>query len=161
MTKDIPEVRRRGRPPVKEAAPVVAKTEPETDGKPAKRRRRASVGGHAMKLTAPSREGYSRRWFNDINNRIADADSLAYDFVCEPGTKSTDVGSRVSRLVGTKPNGEPLRAYLMETPDELYAEGMAEKQAYNQRIDEAISAGLPTDQAVGLTPGEGSIKQGR
>jgi hypothetical protein len=159
---------RRGRPP---------KTDPKADwnidprediaatsGAPPKRRRRASVGGHALKLQAPARAGFQRRWFNDSDNRLAQADDLAYDFVHDPDAKSSDVGSRVSRLVGTKANGEPLRAYLLETPDELYAEGVAEKEAHNRQIDEAIMAGVDSTGQIGPkseTFGQGSIERDR
>lgn len=151
---------RRGRPPV---ADKTATTAGEA-AQPAKRRRRASVGGHAMKLSAPAKPGHTRHWFNDIRNRIAEAHELGYDHVTEQGIKTDGPGSRVSRLVGTKPNGEPLHAFLMETPDELYAEGIAEKEAHNRQIDEAISAGSPTDTPIGPaseTYGEGSIKRDR
>lgn len=134
----------------------------QTDAAP-KRRRRAKMGQHAMKLLAGARPGHTRRWFNDDGNRIAEAGELGYDFV-STDEKSTDVGSRVSRLVGTKANGEPLRAYLMETPDELFAEGLAEKEAHNRQIDDAITAGV--DLTGQLAPaseqyGEGSIKRDR
>lgn len=153
MTEFTPQPRRRAAP-----EPEVA-TEAST-----KRRRRASVGGHALKLTAPAREGYSRRWVNDQDNRIASAQELAYDFVTDPSIQTSDAGSRISRLVGTKANGEPLRAYLMETPNELYAEGVAEKEAHNAQIDQAITAGV--DHTGQLAPsgeqyGQGSIKRDR
>lgn len=126
---------------------------------PPKRRRRASVGGHALKLGAPTRPGYTRRWVNDADNRIAELDELAYEFVHERGIQTDDPSSRVSRIVGTKANGEPLRAYLMETPDELYAEGVAEKEAHNAKIDDAIRAGRDsTGQMDANTYGQGSIK---
>lgn len=131
---------------------------------PPKRRRRASVGGHAMKLTAPTKPGFSRRWFNDSGNRIAEAIDLGYDFVTETGLQTDDPSSRTSRLVGTQANGDPLKAYLMETPDELYAEGVDEKEAHNRQIDEAISAGTPTDGPIGPaseTYGQGSIQRDR
>jgi len=87
---------------------------------------------------------------------------LGYDHVTEQGIQSSDAGSRVSRLVGTKANGEPLRAYLMETPDELYAQGVAEKEAHNRQIDDAIIAGRDsTGQMVTETYGHGSIKSDR
>lgn len=130
------DVIRRGRRPAE-----LPETTTETTPSPTKRRRRASVGGHALKLQAPTRPGYTRRWFNDDGNRIAEAGELAYDFVRDPDAKSTDVGSRISRLVGTKPNGDPLRAFLMETPDELYAEGVAEREAELRAIDETIQNG--------------------
>lgn len=140
----------------------VADTATSPDAAP-KRRRRAKVGGFSMKLLAGERKGHTRRWFNDDGNRIAEAGELGYDFVTSDD-KSTDVGSRVSRLVGTKANGEPLRAYLMETPDELFAEGLSEKEAHNRQIDDAITAGV--DSTGQLAPageqyGEGSIKRDR
>lgn len=158
---NMPEVRRRGGRPPKVAEAAQTET-PAADT--TKRRRRASVGGHALKLAAPERPGYTRRWVNDDGNRIANAEELAYDFVSDPSIKSTDAGSRISRLVGTKANGEPLRAFLMETPHELYAEGVAEKEAHNRQIDEAISAGISTDGQFGSdseTYGKGSIKRDR
>lgn len=155
---------RRGRRKPEDTAQVVDAPEVEAKtGNPTKRRRRASVGGHALKLSAPTRKGYVRRWFNDDGNRIADADALGYDYVTEAGVQSSDPGSRISRLVGTKANGEPLRAYLMETPDELYAEGVAEKAAHNRKIDEAIVAGRDStgQMSPGETYGEGFIRSDR
>lgn len=143
---------RRGRPPVTETASGVAETPP-------KRRRRASVGGHAQKLAAPPREGYTRRWVNDADNRIANVGELAYEFVNEQGIKTDDPSSRVRRTVGTKANGEPLHAYLMETPNELYAEGVAEKEALNAQVDEAIRQGRYSEgHGDENTYGRGSIK---
>jgi hypothetical protein len=126
-----------------------------------KRRRRSSVGGHALKLTAPTREGHTRRFVNDDGNRLAEMQELGYEFVSDTGIKTTDPGSRVSRLVGTKANGEPLHAYLMETPDELYAEGVAEKEAANRLIDEAIEAGRDSTGRLENQYGHGSITTDR
>lgn len=128
------------------------------------RRRRASVGGHTLKLSAPVRHGYVRRWVNDDGNRIAQCEELAYEFVHEDGIETTDVGSRVSRLVGTKANGEPLRAYLMETPEEEFRAGLSEKEAHNRQIDDAIRQGVdPTGQLAPKSEqyGEGSIQRDR
>lgn len=146
-------IRRRGRPQGSYQMDA-ATPEPQAAQEaaaPTKRRRRASVGGHAMKLTAPPREGYQRRWVNDTNDRLAMMDELGYDHVSDASIKSTDAGSRVSRVVGTKPNGEPLRAYLMETPVELYAEGVAEKEAQiRERFEAATTvSGVPEDQRTG------------
>ena len=160
---------RRGRAPLrapaKPAAPT-AEVNAEAEATPIakdKRRRRSSTGGHALKLAAPTRDGYTRRWVNDDGNRIADSEELAYSFVNDKGITSTDPGSRISRLVGTKANGEPLRAYLMETPDELYAEGVAEKEAHNRQIDDAIAAGRDSTGQMSSTEtyGQGSITRDR
>lgn len=127
---------RRGRPPLSEKP--AAETLPDVPR--VGRRRRASVGGHALKLKAPVREGYVRRWVNDDGNRVANARELAYDFVLDTSIQGTGEGSRVSRLVGTKANGEPLRAYLMETPVEEYGAGLDEKEAHLKEIDAAMHA---------------------
>jgi hypothetical protein len=166
------EPKRRGRPPANQTAIASGDIEVgdmlvrNDDGtvSAAKRRRRASVGGHALKLEAPTRAGFVRRWVNDDNNRIAKADDLAYDFVTDTSIQGTGEGSRVSRLVGTKPNGEPLRAYLMETPVEEYQAGLAEKEAVNRQIDDAITRGEDsTDQLAPKAEqyGSGSITQDR
>lgn len=137
MTEDDTNPVRRGRPPVREKTA----TEAENLSTPrVGRRRRASVGGHALKLSAPVREGYVRRWVNDDGNRLAQASELAYDFVEDSAIQSSGEGSRVSRLVGTKANGEPLRAYLMETPVEEYRAGAEEKEAHLKQIDDAMHA---------------------
>lgn len=94
-----------------------------------------------MKLQAPERKGFVRRWFNDLGNRLADAGEFAYDYVTDKGVQSSDPSSRISRLVGTKATGEPLRAYLMETPDELYAEGVTEREQIHSQVDQAIVKG--------------------
>jgi len=137
MTEEDTNPVRRGRPPVKDKAA----SEAENLATPrVGRRRRASVGGHALKLSAPPREGFVRRWVNDKDNRLAEAQELAYDFVEDPSIKSNGEGSKVSRLVGTKANGEPLRAYLMETPVEEFRAGTKEKEAHLKELDEAMHA---------------------
>jgi hypothetical protein len=95
---------------------------------------------------------------NDDGNRIAQMRELGYEFVSETGIQTADPGSHVTRLVGTKANGEPLHAHLMETPDELYAEGVAEKEAANRLIDEAITAGRDSTGRLENQYGHGSIK---
>lgn len=133
----------------------------QTASGPVTRRRRASVGGHMLKLDAPLRPGFTRRWFNDDGNRIADAHELGYDHVQEAGVETTDLGSQVSRLVGTKANGEPLRAYLMETPEELFSQGLAEKEARNRIVDDAIVSGFDSTGQMSSsdTYGHGSIQR--
>lgn len=151
--------------PTRAAVPAqpIADTASATPAAPSEtptRRRRASVGGHALRLDAPQKEGWTRRWFNDDANRIADAGELGYSHVSDTGIKSSGPGSVVSRLVGTKANGEPKSAFLMETPNELYAEGLAEKEAHNRQIDDAIKAGRDSTGQMPSTEtyGHGSIQ---
>lgn len=172
---DYSPTRRRGRQPAEapaeapvSLAAVVPTMQQDTSAEKApKRRRRASVGGFALKLGATVRKGFVRRWFNDKDNRLAEAEELGYEHVTETGLKTSSPGSRVSRLVGTKANGEPLHAFLMETPDELYAEGMAEREAVARQVDEAIRAGKATSDGQmsqipdGETFGHGEIRSDR
>ena len=153
--------RRRGRPPAS-ATSAQVEVAPKTDTPPA-RRRRTSVGQAALKLSAPARPGFVRRWFNDDNNRIATAHELAYEHVTDQGVKSSSSDTRISRLVGTKANGEPLRAFLMETPEAEYAEGNNEREAHNRMVDEAISAGRDStgQMTQSETYGRGSIQRDR
>lgn len=149
---------RRGRPPLTVNTTAIDKP-PVVAG----RRRRASVGGHALKLAAPERPGFIRRWVNDEGNKVANAESLAYEFVADTSIPGTGEGSRVSRLVGTQANGNPLRAFLMETPVEEFQAGSAEKEAHNAEIDQAILRGVDSTGQLGPaseTYGEGSIKRG-
>lgn len=162
------EIRRRGRPPMDRGPQIEGGSEIGGDAAttPTKRRRRASVGGQRMKLQAPPREGFVRRWVNDDGNRIAEAQELAYDHVTERGIDSSSADSRVSRLVGTKANGEPLRAFLMETPAEEYALGMSDKEATARLTDEAIAAGRDSTGQMSSVPasetyGRGSIQRDR
>ena len=156
MVNDTLAPRRRGRPPVE--AETAAPDAPEVPT----RRRRAKIGEFAMKLGAPERPGFVRRWFNDNKNRIAEGEELAYDFVTDKGVKSTDPSSRISRIVGSGENGEPLRSYLMETPEEFYQEGLAEKEAKNRQVDDAIAAGRDsTGQHPDTHAGRGSIERDR
>jgi hypothetical protein len=166
MTDDFPAAftpaPRRGRPPNNPNSP--ADTAPEAAPAPTSRRRRSQVGDFAMKLLAPARPGFMRRWFNDKDNRIADAGELAYDHVMQAGIETSDPGARISRLVGTKPNGEPMRAYLMETPTELYAEGVAERESHNRLVEQAILDGRDSTGKMGTDApiyGQGSIQRDR
>lgn len=167
MTEEAP--RRRGRPPAERgpgANPAPAVSAGPSAAEPAKRRRRAPVGGLRLKLDAPARPGFVRRWFNDEGNRIAEAGELAYDHVTQDGVQTSAVDSRISRLVGTKANGEPLRAFLMETPVEEYAAGQADKEATARQVDEAIEAGRDSTGQMSSIPqsevyGQGSITRDR
>lgn len=142
---DIP--KRRGRPPNPAIqAQLPPKPEPvaqaaETGDELPKRRRRAKVGGLSMRLHAPEREGFKRRWANDDGNRIAELHELGYEPVSDSGIETHSPGSVASRLVGTSKGGSGLKAILMETPDELYAEGRAELEELHSQVDQAIVKG--------------------
>lgn len=157
-----PQMRRRG-PQTESDQPV---SDAATTAQPTTRRRRGALGGQRLKLQAPERPGYVRRWVNDDGNRIAEAKELAYDHVTDSGIDTSSADSRISRLVGTKPNGEPLRAFLMETPADEYAAGVADKEVHARQVDEAIAAGRDSTGQMSSVPeaetyGRGSIQRDR
>jgi hypothetical protein len=112
------------------------------------RRRRASVGGFQTRLDAPQKPGMVMRWVNDVPGRIAKMQSeMAYDFA-ERETRTDGEGSRIARFAGTGPNGEPIMAYLMETPVEEYEVGVKEKEERLKPFEEAINRGEDTTGRV-------------
>lgn len=116
------------------------------------RRSRASAGGFGLKLDAPQRAGWTRRWVNTADPmRVAQMEELGYAPVAEraaEGTARTDgLGTRIARLAGKTDEGAPFQAILMETPDKLYGQGVAEKEAERARFDEAINRGSFVEDA--------------
>lgn len=90
-------------------------------------------------------------WFNDQDGRIERAQDAGYEFVKpdevrgvgdrEVNSGNTDLNSKVSRVVGRGEGGNPIRAYLMKLPLDLYNQDKAEKQKVNDLVDNAIRAG--------------------
>lgn len=158
---------------VLEVAPIVAPREEAAEGEavsPARRRKRANMGGYTLRLDAPERPGYVRRWVNDDGSGRPERLNvdLAYDFVHADDIKGDGLGRRISRVVGSKRNGEPMHAYLMETPEEEYAVGVAEKEDRLKPFEEAIRSGKDTTgelkEAETYRPGSGSsisVSRGR
>lgn len=132
-------------------------TQEETQATPKhNRRKRASVGGFQTRLDAPQKKGMVMRWVNDEPGRVPKMHDLGYDFA-ERETRSDDLGTRISRHVGTHPNGEPKVAYLMETPEKEYQIGVEEKEQRLKPFEEAIARGEDTTGKVqdAYVPGGG------
>ncbi len=108
---------------------------------PTRRRKRADVGGQHLKLAAPSRPGFHRRWVEGKPGRLAFFQELAYEFVTDPSIKSDSTDSRVSRLVGTQVGGAPRYDFLMECPDSEYQAGIEEKEEARRPFEQAINRG--------------------
>jgi len=148
MTDETYTAPRRGRPPMSRED-VTTQEAPMDAVPPRTRRKRDPVGGFKQRLDAPQRAGYQRRWVNDdgVRPELLHTD-LAYDFVIEPNTDTHGQGTRVSRVVGRKASGEPQYAYLMETPVEEYAVGVAEKEDRLKPFEEAIRSNQDTTGAL-------------
>ena len=147
-----------------QGAPVAiesAAAEPVAGAVPVKeRRRRPNTGGHRLKLAASGKVGETRRWSNDDGDTIARRQELGYEFVSDTGVKTDQPGSRIARRVGTQEDGSPLYAYLMETPDQLYQQGLDEREREDAKVDAAIQAGRDVTGRLSSTEsyGQGSIK---
>lgn len=111
------------------------------------RRQRASTGGFQTRLDAPQKKGMVMRWVNDEPGRIQRMHELGYDFA-DRETRTDGQGTRVERLVGTHPNGEPKKAFLMETPEDQFEIGVREKEERLKPFEEAITAGQDTTGKV-------------
>lgn len=135
-----------------EAAPVTTEKVETVVVPPVKaaRRERVPFGGTRMKLSFPDKPGKVRRWVNDVGGRCQLAENGGYDFVTDEGMKigdtavgsgNQDMGSRVSRIVGTNADGSPMRAFLMEIDKDTYDGDQNEKQKPLDLIDAQIRGG--------------------
>lgn len=100
------------------------------------RRTRKPLGTTEQKLAYAPRQGFVRRWFNDMPGRVSRA-------VEEGGwTHVLDAkGKNVERVVGVKPEGGALAAFLLELPEEWYREDMAAQQAAIDAKEQSMRRG--------------------
>jgi hypothetical protein len=112
------------------------------------RRRRASTGGFRLKLDAEERPGFVRRFVNADPLRIKEMQELGYSVVggASDGRKRTDgLGTTIARHAGKDDTGKAYQAVLMETPDDLYRQGVTEKEDGRKAFEDTIRRGLKTD----------------
>lgn len=116
------------------------------------RKERVPFGVPQSRLTVANQEpGFIYRWVNDDGRgRLDRALAGGYEFAptvtgqkVGSGTAdgNSDVGSRVSRIVGTQEGGAGMRAYLMRIKREWYIEDQRAKQAQVDEVDKAIRRG--------------------
>lgn len=112
----------------------------------ADRERAEDLGGLRLKLSVQGRiEGYHLYWENDQDGAIETLLFEGFEFA-EPAevkmqsafVADADLGNRVSRYVGRKEDGSPLRAYLMKCPDEIWETREQRRYAQADNWDAAI-----------------------
>jgi hypothetical protein len=123
---------------------------------------RVPLGVARSKLTVAGRPGYVRRWINDYDGRLQNAQDGGYEFVMNDTVKqigdadvdneNRDLGSRVSRVVD-KTTGQ--RAYLMEIKAEFYEEDQAAKIAKVEETDKRIRKGKLEEVEESYVPDQG------
>lgn len=121
----------------------------ESERKSPPRERKASMGGMRLKLSVNgSVEGYHLYWENDEDGAIETLLYEGFDFVTpievdmeSAIVQDSDLGNRISRYVGKKADGTPLRAYLLKCPDEVWSNRESDRYAIADSRDRDIRAG--------------------
>lgn len=94
----------------------------------AAREREPDLGGQRLRLSVIGEiPGHHMYWANDEAGEIEQLIFDGFDFV-EPGevqraselVADMDLGNRISRYVGRREDGSPLRAYLMKAPQAIW-----------------------------------------
>lgn len=100
--------------------------------------------------------GYHVHWFNDVDNRIFEAQNAAYEFVtyAEIGAErsryqAADGDDRVSMRVGVEPHGSPIKAYLMKVRQEYFEEDEESKLEQDRRVMSNMTAGVTEESSKG------------
>ncbi len=115
----------------------------ETERLEKRRRERKPFGSQMQKLARPEREGYYRRWINDIPGRIQRALDAGFTHV------NDETGKPDKTVVGVQEGGQSLYAFFMETPQEWHDEDMAEEQRKVDEMERSIKEGR-----VNIKPGD-------
>lgn len=122
---------------------------------------RVPLGVARSKLSVPARPGYVRRWVNDTEGRLLQAQQGGYQYATDQSlqigspdvdNENRDLGARVSRVVD-KATGQ--KAYLMEIKEEFYREDQAFKQKAVKAKDDLIKNGKLDDDADRYVPDRG------
>ena len=120
---------------------------PSTAKAEIEKRSRVPVGTSELRLEAPDRPGYMRRWVSDIKNRLQRFERGGYEFVQTDAEESSGVhgqtsDSRVRQVVGRAEGGQPIYGYLMEIRRELYDEDQAKKASELEEQDAELRCGV-------------------
>lgn len=109
-------------------AAIVARREASRDASEAQRTRPHQLGGVRLKLEVFNAiPGSHLYWANDQNNEVEMLLEEGFDMVRpdEVGmaariVQDADISNCVSKFVGTKEDGSPLRAYLLKIPEDQW-----------------------------------------
>jgi hypothetical protein len=110
------------------------------------REREKDFGGPRLKMHVMGTiEGYHLYWENDQDSAIEQLLYDGFEFVSPDEVSMQravvsdgDLSNRVSRYVGTKADGTPLRAYLMKCKNEVWDEREAHRYRQADEWDGAI-----------------------
>jgi hypothetical protein len=117
------------------------------------RRRKPGLGNVigrrlAVQESALDFNSFRYRWINDNEARfMAKTKEDDWDLVMNDDVKddNADLGNAVSQIVGSKPDGSALKAYLCRKPRKWYEDDQAEKRSELDRQLEQIRVGNDRD----------------
>lgn len=121
----------------------------------APRSRAEDLGGLRLKLAVDGEiPGHHLYWENDENGRIEQLLYEGFDFVT-PGevrrasdlVADMDTANRISRYVGTRADGGPLRAYLLKCPEAIWQRRQDASLQQANRWDAEIRQGRMKPQS--------------
>lgn len=140
------EKRGRGRPPRSEA----------TQERRRKRYANGELTGQRLGVLKSRLDfdSFKYRWINDSEARFyAKTQEDDWSLVPNDGVKedSVDLGNAVSQIVGQKPDGSALKAFLCRKPKKWFEEDQAEKQA---ELDEQLAQLLRGNDRHGGSQGD-------
>ena len=156
----------------------LAKQNPaNTPEKPAAERTRIPMTTPMRRLEVPEIPGYHLQWLRGDAARIQQALRAGFEFVSNEevglnpfdlggdakNSGNTDMGSRVSIIDGSDVahDGQAIRSYLMKQRKDLHDEDEKLRQAQNDRVVEALTAGIKQGAPGGqLAPGESALDAG-
>lgn len=122
---------------------------------------RVPLGVSRPKLAVPQKEGYVRRWVNDVEGRLEMAERGGYQFVEDQSLQigapdidnvNRDLGARMSRVVD-KSTG--MKAYLMEIKKEFHEEDQKIKMREVDDTENAIKRGALHEEEARYVPDKG------
>lgn len=125
------------------------------------RHSRVPLGVARAKLSVPKRDGYVRRWVNDTEGRLMQAEQGGYQFATDQSLQigavdvdnvNRDLGARISRVVD-KSTGQ--KAYLMEIKEDFYREDQQAKAERIAETDKLIKTGKLDDGDSRYVPDKG------
>jgi hypothetical protein len=136
--------------PTESSDPLAELVRREDDRKQLPRTRQSNTGGLKLKLVVMGQvEGHHLFWCNDQDAEIEQLLEDGWGFVERSEVQKVaglvaddDLDSRVSKYVGTRADGSPMRAYLMKCTDELWAEVQRDNQRQADEWDGAILRGM-------------------
>lgn len=113
-------------------------------------KKRIPMSAPRQKMQVPDMQGFHLHWFNDDGGRVEQAEAGGYEFVYDKEVSlnrvgatpaNSDLGSKVSMVVGTTQHGQPMRAYLMKIKQEWFNEDQGIIDERNDLTDKAIRGG--------------------